>query len=313
MKGIRFTRFKYYLLLHLIVIAYGFTGILGKLIALDFYRLVFFRMLIAGLSLLIFLFFKKRQFRIQNRAALFKTIGVGLVVVLHWLTFFKAIQVSTASLGVLCLATTALHVSWLEPLLMKRRFSLQEFGLGVLVILGVVVVSGNMGENAGEGMFWGLISAFLSGLFAVLNARLNKKDKIPAASLTIYEMLTGALFLFILMYSQGRVDAQFFTMSLTDFSWLLFLGTVCTSVAFLLMIDVINRIGAYTATLTVNLEPVYSIILAIFMLSENEFLGPRFYLGAFFIVLIVFANPILNQLQRKRKMHRIMRMRRSHY
>ncbi len=310
-RGVRLTRFKYYLLLHLIVIAYGFTGILGKLIALDFYRLVFFRMLIAGLSLGAFLLLRKKKFRIRGRRALLKTIAVGLVVVLHWLTFFKAIQVSTASLGVLCLATAALHVSWLEPLLMKRRFSWQEFGLGVLVIMGVIAVSGNMGGNATEGLFWGLISAFLSALFAVLNAKLNKKDKIPAASLTIYEMLTGALFLFVLLFFQGRVNAEFFTMRLVDFSWLLFLGIVCTSVAFLLMIDVINKIGAYTATLTVNLEPVYSIILAVFMLSENEFLGPRFYLGAFFIVLIVFANPVLNYWQRKRKMHRITRTRQS--
>lgn len=313
MRVLRLARFKYYLLLHLIVLAYGFTGILGKLIALDFYRLVFFRMLIAGGSLLLFLIFTKKQFRIRNRRHLLKTLGVGLIVVLHWLTFFKAIQVSTASLGVLCIATTALHVSWLEPLIMKRKFSWIEFSLGILVILGVVIVSSNLGGNASQGLFWGLISAVLSALFAVLNARLNKKDKIPAASLTVYEMLAGAVFLFILMSFNGHVDAHFFEMTISDLSWLLFLGIVCTSLAFLLMIDIINKIGAYTATLTINLEPVYSIILAVFMLSENELLGPRFYLGTILIIAIVFANPLLNTLQKRYKLHRIMRLRRLRY
>lgn len=309
MKVLRVARLKYYIFLHLIVLAYGFTGILGKLIALDFYRLVFFRMLIAGISLLLFLAVTRRSFRITERGKLWKTIGVGLIVVLHWLTFYKSIQVSTASLGVLCIATTALHVSWLEPLIMKRRFSWLEFGLGMLVILGVIIVSSNMGGNAVQGLLWGLLSAFLSALFAVFNARLNKKDKIPATSLTIYEMLTGAVFLFLLMSFNGKIDAHFFEMSFSDFYWLLFLGIACTSMAFLMMIDVINKIGAYTATLTVNLEPVYSIVLAVFILAENDFLGIRFYLGTLLILAIVFINPILNNLQRKHKMRRIIQLR----
>jgi len=304
MKVLRFTNLKYYLLMHLVVLAFGFTGILGKLIDLDFYRLVFFRMFIAGLSLLLFVLITKKSFRIKNKKSLLKVMGVGGIVVLHWLTFFKAIQISTASLGVLCMATTALHVSWLEPLIMKRKFSKLEFTLGILVIFGVVFVSNNIDGNQTAGLFWGLLSAFLSALFAVLNAYLNKKEDLSSASITIYEMLTGAFLLLVLMVFQGKVDATFFEMSLSDLNWLLFLGVVCTAMAFMLMIDVINKIGAYTATLSVNLEPVYSILMAIFILSENEVLGLQFYIGTLFIVAIVFSNPVLQKMKNKRNKRR---------
>lgn len=300
MKLLKLENLKYYLMMHAVVLAFGFTGILGKLIELDFYQIVFFRMLIAGASLWFYLKFKKRKFKIQNPKTLLKVVGVGLIVVLHWLTFFKAIQVSTASVAVLCMATTALHVSWLEPLIMRKKFSIIEICLGLLVIFGVVIVTNNVDAAQFAGLFWGLLSALLSALFAVLNAYLNKVEKVSSASLTLYEMFTGCVVLLIGLGIAGRIEPSFFAMTLSDFSWLLFLGIVCTSLAFLLMIDVINKIGAYTASLTVNLEPVYSIILAVFILSENEILGPKFYLGTFFIVLIVFANPLLKKFERNR-------------
>lgn len=307
MKVLRLKNLKYYLLMHAIVLAYGFTGILGKLIQLDFYQIVFYRMFIAGITLLGFLLIQRKDFRIKNKKSLWKVIGVGAIVVLHWLTFFKAIQVSTASVAVLCMATTALHVSWLEPLIMKRRFSKLEFILGLLVIFGVVFVTRNVDGSQMTGLIWGLISAVLSALFAVLNAYLNKKEEISSSSITIYEMLAGSFILLLGLAISGKVDAHFFVMTAKDFLWLLFLAVVCTSMAFVLMIDVINKIGAYTATLSVNLEPVYSILLAVFILSENDILGPQFYLGSFFIVLIVFANPILKSLGLKRKQKKRIR------
>lgn len=307
MKWIKAENFKYYVLMHLVVLAFGFTGILGKLIELDFYQIVFFRMLIAGLSLMLFLKLRKKGFQIKDKKALFKVIGVGVIVVLHWLTFFKAIQVSTASVGVLCMATSALHVSWLEPLLMKRKFSFVEFALGLLVIIGVIVVTKNVDAGQVLGLLWGLLSGFLSALFSVFNAYLNKVEEISSASLTIYEMLTGAVLLFIGLGFAGRIDVSFFQMTLSDFGWLLFLGIICTSVAFMVMIDVINKLGAYTAALTINLEPIYAIILAIFILSENEILGTQFYIGAFFIIVIVFINPVLKKLENKNARKRRLR------
>ncbi len=300
MKAIKVSNLKYYLLMHFVVLAWGFTGVLGKLIHLEFYRIVFFRMAIAGLTLLLFLWFRKKRFLIKDRRSLLKVVGVGVIVVLHWLTFYKAIQVSSVSLGVLCLSTTALHVSWLEPLVMRRKFSWMEFVLGLLVIGGVMVVTSSIDGSQLAGLAWGLLAALLSACFAVFNARLNK-DGIPSASITLYEMLTGAIILFIGLSFTGSIDAEFFQMTLSDFWWLVFLGIVCTSLAFILMIDVVSKIGAYSATLTVNLEPVYSIILAILILQEDKMLNRQFYIGVLFILLIVFSNPMIKGLQAKRK------------
>ncbi len=294
MKALRFSNLKYYIMLHFIVLIWGFTGILGKLIDLDFYKIVFFRMLIAGITLLGYLLITKQPFRIRDKRTALKVVGVGLIVLLHWLTFFKAIQISTASLGVLCLATTALHVSWLEPMIMKRKFSYLEFTLGICVIFGVIFVSQNIHGNHFAGLFWGLISAFLSACFAVFNARLNK-DGLTSSVITVHEMLVGALVLFLWLGLRGKIDTSFFVMSLSDFNWLLFLGIVCTAMAFMLMINIVNRIGAYSATLTINLEPVYSILLAILILSEDDLLGKQFYFGVLFIIAVVFANPLLKK------------------
>lgn len=307
MKWIKAENFKYYALMHLVVLAFGFTGILGKLIELDFYQIVFFRMFIAGVSLWLFLKLRKKPFRIKDKKNLFKVIGVGIIVVLHWLTFFKAIQVSTASVGVLCMATAAVHVSWLEPLLMKRKFSFVEFTLGLLVIMGVIVVTKNVDAGQVLGLLWGLLSGFLSALFSVLNAYLNKVEEISSSSLTVYEMLTGSVLLFIGLGFAGQIDASFFQMTISDFNWLLFLGIICTSVAFVIMIDVVKKLGAYTAALTINLEPIYAIVFAIFILAENEILGTQFYIGAFFIIVIVFINPVLKKMEKKSERKRRLR------
>lgn len=294
-----FANLKYHLLMHLIIFIWGFTGILGKLIHLEFYQIVFFRVLIAGTSLLLFLLIAGKKIRIKNTASALKVIGVGIIVVVHWLTFFKAIQVSTVSLGVLCLSTTTLHVSWLEPIVMKRKFSWIEFLLGLLVIVGIAFVSGNINTSHHEGVYWGLLSAMLAAFFSVFNARLNR-DGIPSSSLTVYEMLTGTIVIFLWLFFQGEINAGFFEMTQSDFGWLVFLGIVCTSAAFMLMIEVVNKIGAFSASLSINLEPVYTMLLAIFILHENEQLNSRFYFGASFIVVIVFLNPVLKSLMKRK-------------
>lgn len=286
--------------MHLIIFVWGFTGILGKLIELDFFQIVFFRVLIASISLFIVLKLIKKPIQIKDRNQVLKVIGVGIIVVCHWLTFYKSIQVSTVSLGVLCLSTTTLHVSWLEPLVMKRKFSWLELLLGLLVIVGIAFVAGNIDASQHEGIFWGLLSAFLAAFFSVFNARLNK-DGIPSSSITFYEMSTGVVLLFIWLLFLGKMNTEFFQMTGSDFGWLLFLGIVCTSAAFMLMIEVVNKIGAFSASLSINLEPVYTIILAILILNENELLNPEFYFGASFIVLIVFLNPVLKNYFAKRK------------
>jgi drug/metabolite transporter (DMT)-like permease len=284
-------KLKYHLLLHIIIFIWGFTGILGKLIHLDAFYIVWHRVLIAIIALSIALIFMKKSLRVESKKELIKILGVGIVVVLHWMAFYKSIQLSTASLGILCLSTTTLHVTWLEPLIMKRKFSPIEFLLGLIVIYGIYFVSSDFKAKDYEALFYGLASAFFAAVFSVFNAKLAQKSS--SYQITFYELLIAFVFLSFVLMARGEFTSVIFDMGLNDFLWLLFLGVLCTSFAFLATIEVVKRLGAFTVSLSINLEPVYTIILAIVILNENEILGSKFYIGSVIIVLVVIANAVI--------------------
>ena len=270
---------------------WGFTGILGKLIHLDAYYLVWHRVLVALVALGIALAFMRKPLKPANLKSFLKIAGVGLFVVLHWMTFYKSIQLSTASLGILCLSTATLHVTWLEPIIMKRKFSWIEFLLGTLVIYGIYFVSSDFDANDKEALIYGLFSALFAALFSVFNAKLAQDT--PSYQITFYEMVSALVFLTIVLLFQGNLTAELFNMTMSDFFWLLFLGIMCTSFAFLATIEVVKRLGAFTVSLSINLEPVYTILLAIAILNEDEMLGSHFYIGSAVIVVVVIANAVI--------------------
>lgn len=285
--------------MHLIIFIWGFTGILGKLIDLDYFSIVWFRVLIAFVSLGIGLWFLKLPMKIPSKKQFFATLGVGIIVSLHWLTFYKSIELSTASLGVLCLSTTTLHVTWLEPIVMKRKFSWLEFCLGAIVIYGIYIVSDNFSSQDYIALAYGLTAALFAAFFSVFNARLAK-DKVPSSAITLHEMGIGVIFLTLILIFQGKLVPEFFVMTASDLSWLLFLGIVCTSVAFLMMIEVVKKLGAFTASLSINLEPVYTIVLAIIILKENKKLDINFYIGAGLIIVVVLLNAVIKYFLSKK-------------
>lgn len=279
---------------------WGFTGILGKLIALDAFIIVWHRVLIAFIALGLFLLFRKKSILISNWQSGLKLIGVGIIVTLHWITFYKSIQLSTASLGILCLSTTTLHVTWLEPFVMKRPFQVSEFLLGFIVIFGIYFVSSDFQPHEYAALGYGLISALCAALFSVFNAKLAQE--IPTPTITLYEMGTGFIFLSIILLFQGKLTSDLFIMTTSDFLWLLFLGILCTSFAFLITIEIVKVLGAFTVSLSINLEPIYTILLAIFILQEHTLLNNRFYIGATLIILVVIANGWMKNYQRRLKL-----------
>lgn len=294
-----FERFKYHILLHIIIFVWGFTGILGVLIHLEAFVLVWFRVLIAFVSLLLFLLILRRPILIKNKKHLLATLGIGLLVAAHWITFYVSIQLSTASLGILCLSTATIHVTWLDPLVMKRRFSWKQFILGLIVIYGIYFVSHDFSAQDYEALCYGLVSALCAASFNVLNGKMS--HYVPSSSLTVYEMGIGIIAIGIALFFQGKINADLFVMRWEDLAWLLFLGIICTSVAFLLTIDLTRRLGAFTVTLSINLEPVYTMILAIIILHENKLLSSQFYIGSAIIILVVVANGVLKYLETKRE------------
>jgi drug/metabolite transporter (DMT)-like permease len=292
-----FQKYKYHFLLHLIIFIWGFTGILGKLITLDFVLIVWYRVFIAAAFLACFFYFTKKSFKVDKKH--WWKIGlVGLIVASHWLTFYYAIQLSTASLGILCLSTTTLHVTWLEPIVMKRKFSWLEFALGTVVIYGIYFVSGNFSAKEMNALYIGLTSALCAAMFSVFNGRLV--HDVPSTHLSFYELSTGFIAISVFLLMTGRLNFGVFSMTYSDMGWLLFLGILCTSFAFLVTMDIVKRLGAFTVSLSINLEPVYTILLAIFILKEHKLLNSNFYIGSAIIILVVVLNGILKHFQNKK-------------
>jgi len=275
---------------------WGFTGILGKLIELDALLIVWHRLWIAALALAIYMFLSKKMILPKGKTLIY-AVFVGLVVALHWITFYTSIQLSTASLGILCLSTTTLHVTWLEPLIMGKKFSWIEFGMGLLVICGIYFVAHDFKGEELKALGIGLLSALCAGIFSVSNGKLAQQTETPGLSLT--ELSTGFIALSLFFISQGKWNLQLFEMTASDFYWLLFLGVLCTSFAFLATIDIVKRLGAFSVSLSINLEPIYTILLAIVLLKEHKLLQTSFYWGAAMILSVVLANGIWKHKQRK--------------
>jgi drug/metabolite transporter (DMT)-like permease len=288
-----FQKYKYHLALHLIIFIWGFTGILGKLIHLSSEQIVWYRCFIALVSMLIALKLFRLPIRISSKKHFWMTLGVGVLVAIHWWTFYQSIYLSTASLGILCLSTVTLHVTWLEPLLFGKKFSWTEFLMGLLVVIGIYIVSDDFKGNEFEAMIWGLISALCAALFSVFNAQLAKN--ISSTAMSIHEMGIGFLFLTAVLFLQGKLDASIFEMTFSDGMWLLFLGIVCTCVSFIVTIEVMKKLGAFTVALSINLEPVYTIILAVIILKEHTLLGYKFYIGATVILAVLLVNAIIKR------------------
>lgn len=291
-------RLKYQFVLHIIIFIWGFTAILGKLIEADAFILVWYRVLIAFISLFLFLLLLKRKWRIINKKEIFQTLGVGVLVALHWLTFYLSIKVSTASLSIICLATTTIHVAWLEPIVMKRRALKSEFIISVIIIGGIVLIT-NQGSQEGLalGITFGLIAALFAALFSVFNAKLIQT--VSASKITLYEMFSATITMTLFLFFSGELTLENLTISTNDLYLLLFLGVVCTSIAFLITVEIQKLLGAFTVTLSINMEPIYTLGLAALLLNEHEKISPYFYPGASVIVLAVFGNAILKLHQSK--------------
>ena len=290
-------KFQYHILLHLIILMWGFTGILGKIISLDPLPIVWYRVLIAVVSLGIVLPILKRSLMLNSFREFLILGGIGIVVALHWITFYMAIDLSTASLGILCLSTTTIHVAWLEPIVMGKKFSWIELALGLIVIYGIYFVSADFNAQDYEALAYGLSSALLAAIFSVFNGKMA--INMAPSKITFYEMLVGGAFLTVLLIARGEMTSELFDLSTKDILWLLFLGLLCTSFAFLVTVELLKRLGAFTVSLSINMEPVYTIILAIVLLGENKIVGTQFYIGSTIIVAVVLANPLLKRLLRK--------------
>jgi drug/metabolite transporter (DMT)-like permease len=274
---------KYNLLLHFTVFLFGFTGILGKLISIPGDQLVWYRMLIAVITLFIYMIVTKNPFRLPIKNIL-KLFGVGAVVALHWIAFFGSIKITdNVSIALACLASGTLFAAILEPIFFKTRISMLEIIIGLIIISAILLII-KVEYKYLAGILVGLLSAFLSSLFTVFNKKLS--NQYHPITMSFYELLGGFLLLSIYL-SFTDLSTFNFQLKLEDWGWLLILGTICTAFAFWSTNKVLSKLSAYNVVLAVNMEPIYTFLLAAWIFNEHQELTFTFYLGAFMILLAV--------------------------
>jgi len=278
-----------YLLLHLIVFIWGFTAVLGALINLDSIPLVWYRMLLAVLFIFMYLLFKRRSFKVDAKG-LFKFFTTGVIIALHWIFFFKAIKVSNVSVALVTMSTGAFFTSFLEPIFFKRKIKPLEIILGFVVILGLYIIF-NFESQYKLGVFYALIAAFLSALFSVLNGLFVKKYE--ASKISFYQLFFGVLCITVYFIFTNSFNTSFFSLQISDWVYLVILSSICTAYAFVVSVRIMKYLSPFTVMLTINLEPIYAIILALFIFGDKEKMNPEFYFGAFIVLFVVLLNGII--------------------
>ena len=283
-----FTRNRNLFILHFTVLIWGFTGVLGSLISTPALQLVWYRVLIAGLTLIGYHFIIRKNMSVPTKDVL-KFMGVGLLVGLHWVLFFQAIKVSTVSVTLVTLSSLTLFTSILEPLFYRRKLSIGDIIVGIVIIFGIYLIF-KFEFQYWLGISLGLGAALCASVFSILNGKMVQKTS--PSIITQYEMIGAFIGVSLVLLATGQFD-EHMILSGTDFLYLFLLGSVCTALAYVLGVAVMKEVSAFTVALVTNLEPVYGIILAFFFIGSTEKMSVGFYAGAIIILSAVFVYPTL--------------------
>lgn len=281
-----------HLQIHFCVLLWGVTAIIGRAITLPALALVWWRMLIVALALLLF----PRVWR-GLREISWRTLGayagIGVLVAMHWLTFYGAIKLADASVGAICIAIAPIFLSLVEPWLARRRFDMRELLLGIGVVPGVALIVGGVPDHMRLGLAVGVVSALFVALFSALNKRMV--EHADSLTVTFIELGAGTAFLTLLAPLVPHRGPLMPIPDRHDTLLLLILALICTLLPFALVLRALRHVSAFTMQMTTNLEPVYAIILAIPLLGEQRQLDGLFYLGVIIVLASVFAQPLIGR------------------
>lgn len=286
---------KNLLILHFTVFIWGFTGILGALISVDAVQMVWYRVLIASVTL--FIYFKISRLSLKvSRKEFLQFFFTGSIVALHWILFFHAIKVSTVSVTLVCLSSFTLFTAILEPIVKKTAVEVGDIIIGMIIILGIYMIF-KFETQYTLGIIFGLSAAVASSFFSIMNSGFAKKN--DARVIGFYE-ISGALF-WITVYRlfDGTLANERFDLGLTDWVYLAILGTICTALAYIAGVAVMRTLSAFRVALISNLEPVYGILLAFVFFGQKETMSLGFYMGSALILSAVFLYPIYKKRKNK--------------
>ncbi|RVT98091.1 EamA family transporter [Mucilaginibacter limnophilus] len=285
------------LVLHFTVFIWGFTGILGALITLPAVQLVWYRLLIAVVSLFLYFRYNKTIFKVDKRSLL-TLFFTGALVGGHWILFFGAIKHSTVSVGLVCLSSVTLFTAVLEPLINKKRISKLEIVAGIFIVVGILTIF-KFETQYTKGIAMGLLSALFASLFSIINSKQVQKHDAPV--IAFYELSGAFVWLSLYMVFTGGFNSQML-IGISDLSYLLILGTICTSLAYVAGVSVMREISAFKVALITNLEPVYGILLAFVIFGDMKKMTAGFWVGAAIILSTIFLFPLVRkQLYERRR------------
>ncbi len=287
---------KHFIHLHFLVFIAGFTAILGELIINSSEVIVWHRMFIGSILLGLYMLFSKRSFKIDLNL-FFKYSFLGLIIALHWITFFEAIEQSNISVTLAMFSTAAFFTSFIEPIVFKRKLIFYEVLLGLIVAFGVYLIFNAEFEYL-NGIILGLLSAFFASLFSVVNGLMIKTNN--AISISFYEFVAGMFFITLfLIFNNDFTSILIEDIFSLNYFYIFLLGSICTAYAFMVSVYLLKFISPYSVVLTYNLEPIYGIIMAIIFFGDNEKMSLSFYLGLFLILFSVISNMYIKKRNNK--------------
>jgi drug/metabolite transporter (DMT)-like permease len=282
--------FKNLIILNMAVLLMGFTGILGALIQVSATHLVWYRLAIGVISLLAYLVFTRTSLKIDC-PALFKLFFTGGILAVFWLLFFESVKEATVSITLVCFSALTLFTAVLEPLFKRRKMSGLELGLGFIIMAGIYLIF-KFENRYVWGTILGLASAFLCAFFNIANGKLVKQNE--ATVICFYEILSAWLWVSLYLLVTGGFNADM-QLSPSDLFYITILGTLCTGLAYVANIWVMKELSAFQVALVTNLEPVYGILMAVFIFGSKEQMSGGFYTGASIILAAVFLYPVLKK------------------
>lgn len=279
-----------YLKLHISVLLAGFTGLFAKLISLNEVMIVWYRMLLAFFIFAVMLIFMKKR-PVETVKDAFKIIGLGALLTIHLIFFFGSMKYATLSIGVVCYSLVGFFTVLLEPIIRKTKFSFIELFYSLIAVFGIWLIF-NFDASYRFGIFLGVISAMLFALYTLFNKTIQVGKS--SRSMLFYELLGGTLFMavFLPFYLPISHTTQILPIGL-DWLWILILAFFCTVILYLLHIDVLKKLSAFTVSLAGNLEPVYGILLAVTFLGEAKNFTLSFYIGMILIFISVFSQSLI--------------------
>ena len=283
-----------YLKLHFVVFLWGFSAILGKLVSIPAVEMVWYRSVFAAVGMGAVIYFTRGTFTV-SRADLVKLFCIGAIVSIHWIAFFGSARVSNVSVSLVGFATNSLWAALLEPWLNKTKVKKYELLLGLVVIAGLYIIF-SFDFQYKLGLLIGIFAGFTSALFSVFNSKMVKR--VSARTITFYEM-TGAfvvtgLFLPFFQFSGENLRLPLLPPAM-DFVYIIILAGVCSVYAYTVAVELMKRVSVFMIQLTLNLEPVYGIIMAVIIFGQQEKMNLNFYAGTLVILGAVITYPMVKK------------------